>query len=128
MAGIKPFLILTVAALDFTIMPRRVRTDQLVPDAQFSSSFLKQRWNIAPAVGETVGKLKAIVRLDTLNFNSMPGIPFDQLFQEIRGGIGRLLRIGSQKAQSCKFVNSRYWNSRSSGSAMQVLGTTLTST
>ena len=32
-ARIETFLILTVAALDFAIVPRRIRADQLVPDA-----------------------------------------------------------------------------------------------
>ena len=33
MTGVKTLLILTVAALDFAVVPRRIRADQLVPDA-----------------------------------------------------------------------------------------------
>ena len=32
-ARIEALLILTVAALDFAVVPRRIRADQLVPDA-----------------------------------------------------------------------------------------------
>ena len=42
-AGVKPLLILTVAALDLAIVPRRIRTDQLVPDAKLRSRLFKQR-------------------------------------------------------------------------------------
>ena len=42
-ARIETFLILTVAALDFAIVLRRIRADQLVPDAQFGGCLFKQR-------------------------------------------------------------------------------------
>ena len=50
MAGIKPLLVLTVAALHLAVVARCVGADQLVPDAQLGGSFLKQRRQIAPAV------------------------------------------------------------------------------
>ena len=42
-ARIEALLILTVAALDFAVVPWRIRADQLVPDAQFGSRLFKQR-------------------------------------------------------------------------------------
>ena len=33
------------------------------------------------------------------------GIPLEQLFQEIGGGTGGLLRVGGQEAQACKLIN-----------------------
>ena len=42
-ARIEALLILTVAALDFAVVPRRIRADQLVLDAQFGSRLFKQR-------------------------------------------------------------------------------------
>ena len=42
MAGVKAFLILTVAALDLIVVARRIGTDQFMPKAQFGSRFLKQ--------------------------------------------------------------------------------------
>ena len=40
-AGVKAFLILAVAALHFTVVARRVGTDELVPYAQLSGRCLK---------------------------------------------------------------------------------------
>ena len=42
-ARIEALLILTVAALDFAVVPWRIRADQLVPDAQFGGCLFKQR-------------------------------------------------------------------------------------
>ena len=42
-ARIEALLILTGAALDFAIMPRCIRADQLVPDAQLGGCLFKQR-------------------------------------------------------------------------------------
>ena len=49
MTGIKSLLILAVAALNLAVVPRRIGTDQLMPDAQFSSRLFKQRRQIALA-------------------------------------------------------------------------------
>ena len=68
MAGIEAFLILAVAALHLAVVARRVGPDQLVTDAQLGGSFLEQCGQIALAVGEAVGKLETVVRLDTLHF------------------------------------------------------------
>ena len=50
MAGIEPFLILTVAALDLAVVSRCIGTNQLVANAQLGGGFLKQRGQIALAV------------------------------------------------------------------------------
>lgn len=42
-ARIERVQLLTVAALDFAIVPRRIRADQLVPDAQLGGCLFKQR-------------------------------------------------------------------------------------
>ena len=105
MAGIEAFLILTMAALHLAVVARRVGPDQLVTDAQLGGSFLEQCGQIALAVGETVGELEAVVRLDTLHFYASAGVPRSQPAQEVRRGIGGLLRIGRQKAQTCELVN-----------------------
>ena len=52
-AGIKTLLILAVAALDLTIVPRRVGADQSVSNPQISGSFLKQGHAVTLAVGKT---------------------------------------------------------------------------
>ena len=60
MTRIKKFLILTVAALDLTVVPRSVRANEFVLYSQLSSSFLKKSWNISLAVEKAVGKLKTV--------------------------------------------------------------------
>lgn len=76
-----------------------------MPDAQLSSGFLKKGGDILLAVGEAVSKLKAIVCLNTFHMDSPAGVPFHQALEEVSGGIGRLLGIGSQKAEPGKLVN-----------------------
>lgn len=77
MTGIEAFLVFSVTALYLTVVPERVGADQLVTDPQLGSSRLKQGGEISLAVGETVGKLKAIVGLDTFDLNTPAGIPFE---------------------------------------------------
>lgn len=50
MAGIEAFLILTVAALDLSVVARRIGANQFMPDPQFGSRLLKQRRQITFAV------------------------------------------------------------------------------
>ena len=104
-AGVKALLILPVTSLHFTVVERRVGADELVADPQLSGSGLKQSRKIPLAVGETVGKFKAVIGLDAFHGDSSAGVPLKQLFQKIRGGKGGLLWVGGQKAQAGKFVN-----------------------
>lgn len=53
-AGIEVFLILAVAALHFTVVARRVGSDELVADTQVGGGGLKQSREIPLAVGESV--------------------------------------------------------------------------
>ena len=73
--GIKPFLILPVAALHLTVVPWRIGTDELVMDAQFGGGDFKQCRQISLAVGKTVGELKPVIRLDALNPDAPTDIP-----------------------------------------------------
>ena len=68
-------MVLPVAALHLAVVARRVGPDQLVTDAQLGGSFLEQGGQIALTVGEAVGKLEAVVRLDTLHFYASAGVP-----------------------------------------------------
>ena len=56
--------VLAMAALDFAVMARGIRTNELMPNAQLGSCLLKQCWQITFAAGEVIGKLGAVVRLD----------------------------------------------------------------
>ena len=104
-AGVKAFLVLSVAALYFAVVAGRVRTDELVPDAQLHGCGFKEGGQVTPAVGETVGELKAIVGLDALHTDAPAVIPLPQLYQEVCRGVGGLLRVGSQEAQTGKLIN-----------------------
>ena len=104
--GVKALLVLPVAALHLAVVARRIGPDELVVDTQLGGSGLKQSREIPLAVGEAVGKFKAIIRLDTFHAYTSACIPLEQLFQKISGGIGGLLRVGSQEAQACELVNS----------------------
>lgn len=74
-------------------------------DTQLSSNDLKQGEQIPSILGETIGKLKDIVRLHALCPNTLASIPFEQPFPEVSGGIDGLLWIGSQKTQMGKLIN-----------------------
>ena len=44
MGGIEVFVVLAMAALNFTVVPRRKNTNELMSDTKFFKSFLKQCW------------------------------------------------------------------------------------
>ena len=44
MVGIEVFVVLAMAALNFTVVPRCKNTNELMPDTKFFKSFLKQCW------------------------------------------------------------------------------------
>ena len=79
-AGIEALLILAVTTLHFTVVAGRVGADKLVADTQVGGGSLKQSREIPLAAGETIGKFKAIIRLDTFHADSSVGIPPEQLF------------------------------------------------
>ena len=87
-AGVEALLILSVTSLHFTVVARCVGSDELVSDTQLGGSGLKQSREVPLAVGEAIGKFKAVIRLDAFHADSSAGIPLEQLFQKIRGGIG----------------------------------------
>ena len=101
---IKAFLALPVAALHLAIMPGRVRTNQLMLDAQLSSSFQKKGLDVPFTVGKTVGKFKIVVSPDTFYSDASAGIPLHQSLQEAGGGAGGLLRISRQEAEPGELV------------------------
>lgn len=105
MDRIKAFLVLSVAELHLAIMPRCVRTNELVLDTKIMSSFLKKGLNVPFTVGKTVGKFKTVVSLDTFHKDALAGIPLHQPFQEAGGGVGGLIRIGRQETEPGELVN-----------------------
>lgn len=104
--GVKAFLVLPVAALYFAVVSGGIGTDELMPDTQLGGSGFKQGGDVPLAVGKAVGKLKAIVSLDTLHPDAPSGIPLEQPFYKVGGGVGGLFRVGRQEAQASELINS----------------------
>ena len=73
MAGVEALLVLAMAALDFAVMARGIRTNELMPNAQLGSSLFKQCWQITFAAGEAIDKLAAA---DDARVQSCPGLDF----------------------------------------------------
>ena len=76
-----------------------------MPNAQLGSCFLKQRRQIALAARKPVGKLKAVVRLDTLDLDAAACIPRCQFAEKVRRRVGGLLRVSREKAQTSELIN-----------------------
>lgn len=102
---IKPLLIFPVTAPHLAVVARCVGTDELMPDTKLSGSGLKQSRQIPFTVGESVGELKSIIRLDALHPDAPTGIPPGQHLEEVSGRIGALFRVGSEETQTGKLIN-----------------------
>ena len=57
MARIESLLIFAMTALDFAIVARRVRADELMADLHLSKSGLKQSWFVAFCAAEAICEL-----------------------------------------------------------------------
>jgi len=125
---VEPFLVFSVAALDLAIVAGRIGANQLVTNAQAGGSSLEEGLAAAILDREAVGELGTVVGLDALDSDAVAGIPGDSFLQEVGGGIGAVLLIGTQIAQAGELVDSGYWNSLRLGSAIQRRGTIFTST
>ena len=95
---VKTPLVLSVTALYLAVMSWSIGPDELVPDTKLFRCKFKSGWDIPFAVGEAVGKLKAIVGLDTFYLHSAALEPGNGLLQEVCGGIGTLFRVGTKIA------------------------------
>ena len=99
MGIVKALLIFPVTALHLAIVPGGIRANELVTDTKPGGGKLKTSGDLPFAVGKAVSEFKAVIRLDTLDRYAPAFIPLDQPFQEVRGGIGALLRVSGKEAQ-----------------------------
>ena len=76
---VKVFVVFTMAALYFTIVTRRVRTNQLVLYTTLFERTLKQCEIVGFGATEALGKFKSIVRLDALH----PDALFCKMFDDM---------------------------------------------
>lgn len=65
--SIEFFIVFPVAALDFPIVPRGVRFDQLMSDSKLRQSLLKESWLRLLPSNKAIGEFSTIVSLDALN-------------------------------------------------------------
>ena len=96
-----------MAAFYFAVVAGRVWTDQLVPDPKACSGQLKACGQVSFAIGETVGKFEAVVRLHTLYPHAAAFEPGRHFLQEVGGRIGALFWISAQIAQPGILVDCR---------------------
>lgn len=101
MGCIEPLIVLPVAAFHLAVMPWRIGTDYLVPDAVLLQTHL-EKGGLIPVGGEAVGKFGAVIRLDALN---QAGEGFHKVFHKQCGGIGAVLFKGFHKAPPGILVN-----------------------
>ena len=83
MVVVEAFLVFAVAAFDLAIVARGVRTDELVKDTKLGGSTLKECRQIALGIGEAVGELEAVVRLNAFDFHASASKGSDDFSQEI---------------------------------------------
>ena len=102
MVGIKVLVVLAVAAFDLAVVPGRKRPDLLVADAELSQSLLKHGKGLLLAVPHLIGKLKAIIGLDTFDGK---GKLFHDMLQKLCGGVGTVLLKSLQIPETAVFVN-----------------------
>ena len=79
MRVVEALLVLTMAAFHLSIVAGRIGADELVPNSQLSDRCLKEGFQIALAAGKTIGELKTVIGLDTLNSNAFAGKMLDDL-------------------------------------------------
>ena len=67
MRSVEVFVILAMAALDFTVMPRGKRSDAFVLDAKLSQGTLEQRGTNGFRSVHFICEFRSVVSLDTFN-------------------------------------------------------------
>ena len=104
MGGIEVFVILPVAALDLSIVPRRKDLNELMLNTELIKRLLKERRPHRFRAVHPVCELRAVVRLDALDrIRELPHTMPD----ELGGRIGIVLLEGFQISKPAVFVDER---------------------
>lgn len=98
------FVVFTVATFNFTVVPRSVRTNQLVPDAELLQSFLKERWPLAAFWKKSIREFGAIIGLDA--FNNIWKL-FHDMTQKSGRRVSAVFLKRLQIAKSTEFIQKR---------------------
>ena len=83
MTAIETFLVFAVAALNFPVMSGSIRPNEFVLNAQSKGVCFEKRRDVALACRKAIGKLEAIVSLDTFDCYPSPLIPSNEFQEEI---------------------------------------------
>lgn len=102
-AGIKAFVILSVATLHFAVMTRRIGANGFMSGIQCGGGGLKQYRQLPPTVGKTVGEFKTVVRLDTFHSELRRTYHLNNF---LRKSTEELVDCSRQTARTRRWVNS----------------------
>ena len=106
MAAIETFLVFAVAALNFPVMSGSIGPNELVLNAQSEGGCFKKRRNVVLACRETIGKLEAVVCLNTFNRYASPLVSSNEFLKKISRRVSALFRVRRQEAKSGKLIYS----------------------
>ena len=116
-ARVEAFLILTVAALDLTVVPRGIRANEFVADPQLGSRLFEQRRQITFAVGKAVGKLK----VRRLSLSAKELISSDALIFLRRNG-GEAMKYECLKLEERRIIEEMYAKGAKPGEIAERVG------
>ena len=102
MVGIEVFIVFAVAALDLAVVPGGEGLNAFVLNAKSIQRHFKECFLVGALRVEPVGKLGAVVGLDTLNSIREA---FHAVLNELRGRIGIMLFEGFQVTKTAVFIN-----------------------
>ena len=106
MAAVETFLVFAVASFDLAIVSGRIGANELVLNAQSEGGCFKKRRNVALACRETIGKLEAVVCLNTFNRYASPLVPSNKFLKKIGRRVCALFTVRCQEAKSGELIYS----------------------
>lgn len=102
MTGIEFFIIFSVTALYFAVVPWRKRFDLFVADTELRQCFLKEGKRFFLAVAHLVCEFKTVIRLDTFD---RIGKFLNYMLEKLRRRIGTFLLEGFQIPKPAVFID-----------------------
>ena len=105
MSCVKILIILAVWALNFTVVTRCERSDQLMRDLSLFERALKERKIVGRRSAEAFRELKPVVGLDAFYWKSEPFKVIEHMNEKLRGGICAVLFKGFKVTVSWKLID-----------------------
>lgn len=95
--SVKFLVVFAVTALNFTVVPWRIRPDKFVADTELGKCFLKERGTVGFGLVQPVGEFRTVVGLDTRNGI---GESFHNMAKKNAGRIGVVFLKGLEIAET----------------------------